>query len=429
MNGLIAADWTPHPGLNAIKYHYRNIHVEALNLETNTFKITNWFDFTNVQDLVTGHWELVENGQVIKTGQIQDLNIGARSSKEFKLELANFKAQTGAEYFVNFKFKTKNSTYYAPAGHLLAWDQFSLSQSQMAKLAKVQSASKPQMRQNGRKIFVWGDEYSIVFDKLTGRMEKYYVGDEQVIKQGAQPDFWRALTDNDRGGIKGASPKVPKLYVWENAGSWLIKDFQIKEEANTIVIEAKGKLPVIAADYSQTYTVYGNGEVDVKCSYTAGNQKLPMMLRQGTELVIAAAFDNVSWYGTEGPTYNDRNNEMLGLYNSKVDGLWVEYSSPQENGYRSNTRWFTMTNKLGKGVKITGDPVIGFGASHYQKDEMHRSEYSFELTKHAEIFLNVDHQQMGVGGTTSWMNNAFPRKDYRLKNQDYEYTYRITPLK
>lgn len=429
MNGLIAADWTPHPGLNAIKYHYRNIHVEALNLETNTFKITNWYDFTNVQDIVTGHWELVENGQVIKTGQIQDLNIGSRSSKEFKLELTNFKAQTTAEYFVNFKFKTKNSTYYAPAGHLLAWDQFSLSQSQMAKLAKVQSASKPQMRQNGRKIFVWGDEYSIVFDKLTGRMEKYYVGSEQVIKQGAQPDFWRALTDNDRGGIKGALPKVPKLYVWENAGSWLIKDFQIKEEANTIVIEAKGKLPVIAADYSQTYTVYGNGEVDVKCSYTAGDQNLPMMLRQGTELVIAAAFDNVSWYGTEGPTYNDRNNEMLGLYNSTVDGLWVEYSTPQENGYRSNTRWFTMTSKCGKGVKITGDPVIGFGASHYQKNEMHRSEYSFELTKHAEIFLNVDHQQMGVGGTTSWMNNAFPRKDYRLKNEDYEYTYRITPLK
>ena len=429
MNGLLAADWTPHPGLNAIKYHYRNIHVEAVDKEANIFKITNWYDFTNAQDMVNGRWELIENGELIKTGQILDLDIDARSSKEFKLELVNFTPQAGAEYFINFKFTTKNATYYAPAGHLLAWDQFALPQSQIAKLAKVQTAVKPEMRVNGRKVYVWGDEYSIVFDKLTGRLEKYYIGDAQVIKEGAQPDFWRALTDNDRGGIKGASAKVPKLYVWENADTWLIKDFQVKEEANAIVIEAKGHLSVVAADYTQTYMVYGNGEVDVKCSYHASEKKLPMMIRQGTSLVVSAGYDQVSWYGTEGPTYKDRNDELVGRYQSTVDDMWVEYASPQENGYRTNTRWFTMTNECGQGLMITGDPVIGFGASHYPKEEMHRAEYSFEMTKHAEIFLNVDFKQMGIGGTTSWMNNAFPRKEYRLTSEDYEFIYRITPLK
>ncbi|MBR8538220.1 DUF4981 domain-containing protein [Carboxylicivirga sediminis] len=429
MNGLLAADWTPHPGLNAIKYHYRNIHVEAIDIENNTYKITNWFDFTNANDLVSGKWELLENGNVVKSGDINDLDIAPRSSKQFKLELVNFNPKKGHEYHINFKFTSKNASYYAAAGHLLAWDQFELEKNQLATLTKVQSDAKPQMRVNGRKVYVWGDEFSIVFDKLTGRLEKYYINDEQIIRQGAHPDFWRALTDNDRGGIKGASAKVPKLYTWEKANAWLINEFTEQEVGNTIVITAKGNLPVIDAEYSQTYTVYGNGEVDVACSYTAGEIKLPMMIRQGTELVLAAGYDNVEWFGTEGPTYNDRNNELVGVYQSTVDKLWVEYSSPQENGYRSNTRWVTMTNASGKGLKITGDEVIGFGAAHYPKAEMHRAEYSFELTKHAEVFLNIDHKQMGIGGTTSWMDNAFPRKEYRLKSEDYSFIYRLSPIK
>ncbi|MBS2211284.1 DUF4981 domain-containing protein [Carboxylicivirga mesophila] len=429
MNGLLAANWTPHPGLNAIKYHYRNIHVEVIDKKNNTFKITNWFDFSNTKDLVTGAWELLENGVVIKSGLIQELDIEARSSKEFTLELVNFNAKQNAEYHVSFKFEAKHASPYAAAGHLLAWDQFELEQSQLANLSELKTTSKPKMRVNGRKVYVWGDEFSIVFDKLTGRLEKYYINDEQIIRQGAHPDFWRALTDNDRGGIKGASAKVPKLYTWEKANAWLINEFTEQEVGNTIVITAKGNLPVIDAEYSQTYTVYGNGEVDVACSYTAGETRLPMMIRQGTELVLAAGYDNVEWFGTEGPTYNDRNNELVGVYQSTVDKLWVEYSSPQENGYRSNTRWVTMTNASGKGLKITGDEVIGFGATHYPKAEMHRAEYSFELTKHAEVFLNIDHKQMGVGGTTSWMDNAFPRKEYRLKSEDYSFIYRLSPIK
>jgi len=428
MNGLLASDWTPHPGLNAIKYHYRNLHVEQLNAENSTYKFTNWYDFTNAQDMLTAHWELVENGAIIKTGTIQDLDIPARSSKEFTLDIVNFEPKAGAEYFVNFKFKTKDASFYAPAGHLLAWDQFKLPQSQLVSLTDVKVNAKPEMRVNGRKVFVWGNEFSIVFDKLTGRLEKYYIGNEQVIKQGAQPDFWRALTDNDKGGIKGATKRVPKLYTWENAATWIIKSFEIKEVANTLVIEAKGQLPVIGADYTQTYTVYGNGEVDVNCNYSSSREDLPMMIRQGTELVIAAGYENIKWYGKEGPSYNDRADELVGINKSTVDKMWVEYSSPQENGYRSNTRWFTMTNSCGKGLKFTGDPLIGFGVSHYSKEEMHRSEYSFEMTKQAEIFLNVDHKQMGIGGTTSWLNDAFPLKDYRLKNEDYEYTYRISPI-
>jgi beta-galactosidase len=78
---------------------------------------------------------------------------------------------------------------------------------------------------------------------------------------------------------------------------------------------------------------------------------------------------------------------------------------------------------------ISGDPVIGFGASHFSRDNIQQSDYPFQLVKKPQVFLNVDYKQMGVGGTTSWGMEAYPRPDYRLRNSDFSYTFRISPLK
>lgn len=430
MNGLLASDWTPHPGLNTIKYFYRNIHVEAVSLEQYRFKITNWYDFSYANKMLSGHWSLLENGEVILKGDLESLDIPARGSRIVELDLKDFKTKKDKEYFITFSFQLKKDTFFAEKGYELAWDQFQLPVSSSEATVNVVSDSAPQWREDGRDVFVWGDGFSILFDKLTGRMEKYYLDEALIIKRGPQPDFWRVPTDNDRGAVKSGKRKLPQLGIWKEANEWLTDDFTIETVGQTIVITANGKLPLVAAEYTQTYTVYGNGEVDVDCQYKAGDRQLPMVPRQGTELVISPSYDQVKWYGPgKYPTYQDRNVEKVGIYSSSVEDSWVEYSKPQENGYKTDTRWFSLTNSTGTGLRITGESVIGFGVSHYSKDDIQKSDYSFELTRRPEIFLNVDHKQMGIGGTTSWLMDAFPRKDYRLKNEDYSFKYRISPIK
>ncbi|MBS2213931.1 DUF4981 domain-containing protein [Carboxylicivirga mesophila] len=429
MNGLLASDWTPHPGLNTIKYFYRNIHVEAVNIEQLEFTITNWYDFSNAAEWVDGEWELLEDGLPVASGALESMDLPARSGKNIQLNV-DYQYQEGKEYFITFSFKLNKDTFFAKAGHELAWDQFKLSDNTTQALKAVQTDAAPDWRTEGRSVYVWGEGFSIIFDKLNGRLEKYFLGDELVIKKGPQPDFWRVPTDNDRGAVKGGSKKLPQLGVWEHANSWIIDEVTPKEEGNTLIIEVKGQLPMVEATYSQTYTVYGNGEVDVYCQYVAGDKDLPMVPRMGTELVIEPGFDQLQWYGPgKYPTYQDRNVEKMGVYSSTVANEWVEYSKPQENGYKCDTRWFTMTNAEGKGLCFTGEQPIGFGAAHYSKQAIQQSDYSFELTKQPEIYLNVDHKQMGIGGTTSWLMNAFPRKDYRLQNVDYTFRYRISPVR
>jgi beta-galactosidase len=287
----------------------------------------------------------------------------------------------------------------------------------------------PFWREDGRAVFVWGDGFSLIFDKLTGRLEKYYIGEELVIDRGPHPDFWRVPTDNDRGAIKNAPPNVPKLFIWEDASHWKIEQFDIIPQNNAIQIVTKGSLSLVEASYIMTYTVYGNGIIDITSNYTAGKKQLPMVPRFGTNLIISPGYDNLTWYGPgPNPTYIDRNVEKMGIYESTVENEWVGYSKPQENGYKTDVRWVSLTNDSGRGLLITGDPVIGFGASHFCRNNIQLSDYPFQLVKKPQVFLNVDYKQMGVGGTTSWGMEAYPRPDYRLRNADYSFTYRITPL-
>jgi len=274
-----------------------------------------------------------------------------------------------------------------------------------------------------------GEGLFFKFDKLNWRIEKYYVGEELVIDRGPHPDFWRALTDNDRGAIKGAAPNIPQLYVWENAHHWTIQQFDITPLRNAIQIVAKGSLPLVDASYAMTYTVYGNGTVDVTSNYTAGNKQLPMVPRFGTNMIVSPGYDNLAWYGPgPNPTYIDRNVEKMGIYESTVEKEWVEYSKPQENGYKTDVRWVSLTNDAGTGLLISGDPVIGFGASHFSRENIQLSDYPFQLVKKPHVFLNVDYKQMGVGGTTSWGMNAYPRPDYRIENDHHSFRFRISPL-
>ena len=85
MNGLIGSDWTTRPGLYAIKYIHRNVHVRAIDAATGKFAIKNWYDFSNLQDKVVGTWVIEENGTPVASGLVGELDIPARAERRFNL--------------------------------------------------------------------------------------------------------------------------------------------------------------------------------------------------------------------------------------------------------------------------------------------------------------------------------------------------------
>ena len=58
MNGLIASDQTPHPGLYAMKYLQRGIHVKVDDIKTGKIRIKNWYDHVNADEAVNCFWRI-----------------------------------------------------------------------------------------------------------------------------------------------------------------------------------------------------------------------------------------------------------------------------------------------------------------------------------------------------------------------------------
>jgi len=427
MNGLVSSDRVPHPGATAIKYYHRFAHVSAVDLTKGAFEITNKYDFSFLDEKVYGVWELLKDGEVIASQGVGSLNIAPGKSQLVQLDLES--AMTGAgEYHVNFRFLLKDDTFYASRGFELGWDQFRLPASITTTLSSP-TGPLPEVTQKGRFLRVFGDRFRVVFDTMKGIIAGYYYDDELLIRRGPTLDFWRVSTDNDLGVLKNSKTHNPNRELWRDAANWVVDSFEHGIVGDTVVITVDAKLPHVSSICKVTYVISGDGAVEITTDFIPGKNKLPIMPRFGSEMVLIGGIDLVSWYGPgPGPTYLDRKTDLVGIYNSTVDEMWVEYSRPQENGYHSDVRWMTIKNDRGLGLKFEGAPFIGFGAQRYTKADMEDSQYSFELAKSPEVYLNVDLMQMGVGGTNSWSPSAYPLDDYRIPSGPLSYTYRMSPL-
>jgi hypothetical protein len=158
----------------------------------------------------------------------------------------------------------------------------------------------------------------------------------------------------------------------------------------------------------------------------------PELPRFGVRFALPGKFDNVAWYG-RGPheNYIDRNTAaFVDLYESKVSEQYFPYVRPQENGYKTNVRWMTLTDDSGHGLLIDGMPLFSGSALHnsiedYDQGSKHNNRHTTDIKPQDKVFVAVDLGQMGVGGDNSW--GALPHPQYLLPAGDYSFRFRLKP--
>ena len=427
MNGLIDAGGKPHPGLSALKHVYRNVHVRPDDLSKGTFTIKNWFDFSNLKDVVKGEWIVEGDGKEVARGSIDDLDIPARGEKQITLSLPDGLSKPSKEYFVTLRFTALNEiSPLIDAGHELAGEQFKLPIEIATRMVATSPPPQPTLEEVGSKVAVKGDAFEVTFNRETGVLESWTANGKQLLKRGPQLDLWRAYTDNDKQPIgKGKYNKVWRDAVAKAAVPEVA--FETLEGAvrGTVLFE----LPTVNSVCKLVYTVYGNGElvVDVELD-VAATEKQKHPHRIGTELVVPGEYENMKWFGRgPSPTYADRNYERIGIFGGTVDEQWIDYSRPQANGNKVGVRWVTLTDDDGNGLLFRAvDEPLSIGAKHYSDATMEASAYSFQMERSKDIFLNVDHRQLGVAGNNSWGEIALPA--YQLTEPKYRYRYSVRPV-
>lgn len=421
-NGIIFADGTVSPKIHEVKKCYQNVGFEAVDAAGGVVKATNKFLF----DDLSGYewtWRVDAEGELVAEGAIHAFDVAPGESRELRLPVADALARcpADAEVVLTVSVRLKNGTRWADAGHEIAWEQFVLRTA--APRAESSDAGTLTVGEDAGRIVASGASFEAVFDKTTGDLASYRYDGVELLAAAPAPNFWRALVDNDRGNKLGE-----RCGTWRSVGSErTLRSFRVASRGSDhVTVVASFDLPTTATSRAEvTYTVRGDGRVDVRQTLTPG-AGLPEIPEVGMMLALPGAFQRLSWYG-RGPheNYWDRaEGAKLGIYESTVAEQLTPYLRPQECGNKTDVRWLTLTDASGVGLRIGGAPTVEANALAYSPEELEAHDHPYKLPPSDRVYVRVNYRQMGVGGDDSWGAKTHP--EFTLyANRTYAYGYTL----
>ncbi|CAM8961994.1 unnamed protein product [Rhodiola kirilowii] len=432
LNGIMWPDRTPHPAMHEVKYVYQPIKV---SLSGSTLKILNTHFFQSTQSLKFG-WFIHGDGFELGSGIFSVPSIDPQSSYEIDWESGPWhslwSSSSASEYFLTINAKLLHRTRWVEAGHVISSTQMQLpGKSAYTHVIEREDATflgeifEDTIRVSQK------DLWELTLSTLTGAIESWQVAGVPVMVKGIFPCFWRAPTDNDKGGGENSY-----LSKWKAAHldtlTFVTESCSIDSVADNLVkikVVYLG-VPNALIKVTMTYTIYGSGDVIVDCNVTP-NSDLPPLPRVGVEFQLDKSIDKVHWYG-RGPfeCYPDRKEAaQVGIYETNVRDLHVPYIVPGECSGRADVRWVTFQNKDGVGLYASvygASPPMQMNASYYSIAELDRATHNEDLVEGDTIQVHLDHKHMGIGGDDSW--SPCVHEEYLIKPTPYSFSIRLCPV-
>jgi beta-galactosidase len=108
-----------------------------------------------------------------------------------------------------------------------------------------------------------------------------------------------------------------------------------------------------------------------------------------------------------------------------VEELQTPYVRPQENGNRAEVRWAQVTDVVGWGVRVDGDPVFNLAARRWSDQALAAARHQPDLVPDRWIHLYTDHAVQGIG-TAAVGPGVLP--EHRLEVRPAEFALTLAPL-
>jgi len=420
-NGIITADRKPQPSYYEVKKVYSNLEVTDCDCRSGRVNIKNKNLFITTEDYKI-HWEVTVNGNVAKSGDIDDLVVAPLTEQEIQLPVSLSDYPDG-EVILTLTFVLKVDKPWAEAGFEQSFHQFVLRE----ECAAARKPAKGDLKflKAGNVVSVKGKNFTA---KITsGALSSLVYDGVEVVESPLRPDFFRALTDNDREYLNFAPMfcGIHPLYQWKRTTAMTVAN-SVKAQATPSGVEVtvKWKAPFVSG-VATTYLFSPDGDVTV--SHSAMGLLLPM-LKVGMRMSIKNSLENVEWYG-RGPheSYLDRKTgAKIAKHAMTVAELEHRYMRPQENGHRTDVRSLSVSDGKGFGIKIDAmDIPFGFNLGYYTPEKLDKAKHLYELEKDNFITLCLDAAMRGVGGDMPGC--AHLHKEYRLNShKKISFRFRIS---
>lgn len=379
-DGLMSADLEPHPAMRELAWVYRPVTVAVRGSgASRRLVVSNRRSFTGIDDLA-GEWDLLVGDRFAATGSFGGVEVGPHGSTTVPLPCAVPSGRD--EVHLTVRWRQRRDTWFARAGHLVAWDQVLL-----------RSRRRPPTRTR-----------STTHDGVA-------VDVAPLLTRPVELSLWRAATDND--GFKLLPELSERLGIGGSAlARWTSIGFHDRTAEQLVdhVHEVRAH-----PDGSQTH----RHEVVVP-------DHLADLPRVGVRFGLPERFTVLRWFG-RGPheNYPDRNRSaMVGVWTAPVD--LPPYHVPQEFGLRTEVRWWEAVDP------VTGDVVrvdvlepstLAIGAVRFTAEDLFAAAHAVEVTPRPELVVHLDVAHRGLGTASCGPDVA---DTHRIPAGAYRFNYRLS---
>ena len=428
-NGIIAPDRRLNPHAHEVGYYYQSAWITPKDLANGELEIYNENFFKTLDDLELV-WTIRKHSGTINISGIAPQQRKVITDAELKATIARvLEHHPDAEAFVNFEFRSREAQPLIDKGQVLARQQFSLKDYQFPTLDAASANASLKVEETVSYVRFEAAGTALTIGKQSGWIDYLDVNGTPMLtdRESITPEFWRAPTDNDYG-----ARLQQRFAVWRQP-EMKLQGVEVKADGAVATFQ----MPDVKATLTMTYTLKADGQVVVREQLsTTKDAEIAPMFRYGMQLQMPKAFAQVEYYG-RGPieNYIDRNNsEFIGIYQNSVADEYFPYVRPQESGNHTDVRWFRVKDEQGRGLEFYGSAPIEVSALNYSvadlddgvtKDKVW-GRHSGDLEPSSFTQVLIQQRQMGLGCVNSW--GAWPRPEYLVPYQDYDFTFAIRPL-
>ena len=415
INGLIAPDRTPHPHYYEVQHVYQPL---TFIREGDDIRIINRDCFTDPSEY-DYTYELLADGMVKESGAltIQGDNLVIPSTSAPVVGGGPY-----PELALNISAHLKENKPWAKKGFAVASEQFVTIPYQSPNGV---SGKVPEMTFKDRGVLVTTNQGTLFFNNMTGALTSWIVDGQEMLQAPLEPYFWKPENDN-----QSAAGFARRLRVWKDAveNRSMGRVFQIEENTTALKISYNITLPRSLAGLLLTYTISSDGRIGVDMDYIPITADLPIIPKFGMRMRLPADYTNIEYYG-RGPweNYPDRKcSAFLGQYKMPLSDYETEYIHPQDNGCRTDVRWFEIStpNTQRSTLRIKGHQPLCIRAWDYGEEDLEGANHPYEIKRGRFVNLNIDLNVHGVGGVDTWGARTLPQ--YTIDgNKSYHYGFNL----
>ncbi|MEH6549869.1 MAG: glycoside hydrolase family 2 TIM barrel-domain containing protein [Pseudomonadales bacterium] len=442
LNGVVFPDRTVQPAYWEVKRVYQHVKFTPVHIKEGLVRIRNNYDFISLAAFEL-QWQLLANGREIKKGIVESVDIAPHQDQLVRLGYSLGQLEAGVEYHLNLQLIGHNADGAFPAGHVYAHDQFDIVNELAPLFAAPVAVGGLAVTKEESHIQVSGVGFDVSFNQNDGYLSSLVFGSQELLLTPLTPNLWRAPTDNDYGNYM-----IDWAAVWQNASeNTVLKSLQVLDKTSDkatvlAVYEIQAGDDTVVGLWRSQFEIYSSGDIRVANRFTRTDGQ-PVPPRIGMRMQVPSSLTDVQWYG-RGPfeNYMDRKQAAeVGIYTNKVADHYVPYIRPQENGYKTDTRWFSLAGDA-MVLRIESESTMGFSVLNNtqedfippvkiaitsedgpaaRKNEERINVHVSDIKPRDLVAVSIDYDQAGVGGDDSWGKRTL--RSYSLHDRVYEYAF------